>query len=247
MVYDFRGCASMKEWFERFPDDALLLFRAASGNAAIIERRQRAQCKRIEILGIGDPAMSVAERARVAYRFATKLRAEVGDGIPGDIWDEHWLEAAGLAPENKVAAIVESLCSKATLYGHATMCMRFSVAPCKTEHATNRQAAVQKDQIASFARLAATSVDRQLGETGLGATAYRQREMGALVHTELPYAIAPLARARSQLWSHQTLEEREVTWERGLRATDLHRIDWIAELRAQDASIDCCTPESWAQ
>ena len=135
-------------------------------------------------------------------------------------------------------ADIESLASmqaivvaESPLTARATCMTKFSVAPVENDHAKHRRSATQKDQPVSFARLAGTSLQRQLQERGLQEDLQRQ-EATIVAGTISKHGLS--------------MVERMQTYRRPLQAPMLHRCDWIQDQRARWPSFDCVTKEAWA-
>jgi hypothetical protein len=252
LVWRYRGCATLREWFDSYPEDVMLLFRAATSHAASIHRRQREQMRRFRIFTIGDHAMDDNERLQVTTEFTRMSRSQVGDGIPGDLWDSEWADAERIAAtavavderRDKGDMVIGSLISKRETLSQSSAFVQVSVGPCETDHAKNNQASQSNKQSVSHYRLAAASVSRQTSERGMPATVERGRMLRMIqdqaddTGSNIGAVVATSGRT--------SVEERLLTCHRALRATDLHRMDWLCELRAENASVDCCTPEAWA-
>ena len=86
----------------------------------------------------------------------------------------------------------------------------------------------------SLTRMSAVGTNRHLSEKGLFATVERFKLLQAIED-------APVAEVKED-----TLVARAALWTRSMRAADLHRCDWLREMRAIDYRIDCCTVEAWA-
>ena len=143
-----------------------MVFRGAAAQSAAIQRRQRNQLHRLEIFTIGDPSVDLEEKMRIAGKFVRSSRTQVGDGLPGRYWDRHQSKVKTEVC-NREDIMVRNILAESSTVSAVLKFARFTVAPCESEHAKHRQAGQAKDQPVSFSRLAATSVNRQLGETGL--------------------------------------------------------------------------------
>ena len=82
-----RRCGS---GFGTYPDEPLRIFRAASGQAAILRARQWGSLKRMEVLSTGDPAMTGAEVSVILQRFACTPKHELSFALLVDIWEAAW-------------------------------------------------------------------------------------------------------------------------------------------------------------
>ena len=108
----------------------------------------------------------------------------------------------------------------------------FSVGPCESEHAKHRQAASCQDQSVSMGRLAATSCNRQLSER---ISHHRHLNVGD-PRPALPDVSVPSNEAASSIHKYS----------RAFAASQLHHIDWVAEQRALNPSVDCFSTQAWA-
>ena len=80
----------MREWFRDYPAEPLLIFRATSGQAAILRARQWERLQRMEVLSTGDPAMTDAEISAILHRFARTPKHELAINFLTTQWTAAW-------------------------------------------------------------------------------------------------------------------------------------------------------------
>ena len=113
--------------------------------------------------------------------------------------------------------------------------VRISVAQCESEHAKHRQASSQKDQCVSFARFAATSVNRQVQETGAAE----------IVNAKVYGSKLALTDEKTASRASLSLEDRMQTYSKPQSELQLNRADWVSDQRCSDSSFDCVSTEAW--
>jgi hypothetical protein len=117
MAWRFRGCETMREWFRDYPAEPLRIFRAASGQAAILRARQWGNLKRMEVLSTGDPAMTGAEVSVILQRFACTPKHELSFALLVDIWEAAWSKVdRSKTPKNQLSQCVEIMKGEVTTW-----------------------------------------------------------------------------------------------------------------------------------
>jgi len=86
MLWRFRECASLEEWYHRYPQDSVMIRRSAVSAAGGIQRRERSQLKQFELLTIGDPSMPVPEQLSLIAEFVGKTLRQHGSTLAGRLW-----------------------------------------------------------------------------------------------------------------------------------------------------------------
>ena len=239
LIWRFRGCNSLADWFHHFPDEALTLFRACVGQAAGIERRQRGPLSRFAVFTVGDPCMPHDEQLMIALDFANTPAKELWPGVQADYWQRvrrtSIFEVGIIDDAVLVDCMVAMIIRERQLLARAYAFAKFSVAPCEAEHAKNRSSASVKDQVCSFARLASTSVHRQLHEKGFAEELHQLAPLPAIE------GVAKISK------KNLCIEDRVRTYVRPVPAQRLHRTDWIQDQLAISKHFDPCTKFAWEQ
>ena len=245
MLWRFRACNHLGDWFTNYPRDAMMVFRGAAAQSAAIQRRQRNQLHRLEIFTIGDPSVDLEEKMRIAGKFVRSSRTHFGDGLPGRYWDRHQSKVKTEVC-NREDIMVRNILAESSTVSAVLKFARFTVAPCESEHAKHRQAGQAKDQPVSFSRLAATSVNRQLGETGLvqlqgmQGRSIGRRKASAIDAGVERCDIVGIKRGRSK-------ETQHGVGVRAKGASQLRRIDWISDRLSEDAHFNPVSATAWAE
>ena len=125
---------------------------------------------------------------------------------------------------DREAVIIQNILDESTLVSDCAGFVFFSVAPPESEHAKHRKSANIKDQGVQFDRLAQASVNRQSMSKGLHHTSQTLKQAPA-VGGESDSKHKPV---------RLSIDARRANYTRVLAASQLHRIDWICEMKSQD-------------
>ena len=241
LIWRFRGCNSLREWYYAYPGDVRILRQSVASLAGAIHRRQRVPLREYLILTLSDPDMPEEDREHLLSWFVALIMSKrCGTGFLGRL-AEHFLKEIpeNVAAEDRERRIKERVLAESQMLGDASFCVRMSVAPCENEHALHRMAAVARNQPVTFARLAGGSLNRQVREQS--SLARKCLEHHALADSSAPRDPEAL---ESALVPHD-LDQRQRMYIRAQTPAALHRTDWLNEQLVTNPHFRVCSADSW--